>query len=188
MRVDDDAVPAFEPGLAGERVLGGDADADEDEIGRQDLAVASARPPRPCPSPGSPRRRRPRNEPRAERPVRLGIEVRQDRRHRAAHRPGDLDHRRLGAELGRGRRDLEPDEARADHDDPEAGGDPFAQGGRVGDVAQREHAGQIDAGDVEPPLPRAGRQNQMAVADRRAVGEFDRPRRAVDPGRARRRA
>ena len=39
MVVDDDAVPAFEPGLARERVLGDDADADDDEVGRQNLAI-----------------------------------------------------------------------------------------------------------------------------------------------------
>ena len=54
---------------------------------------------------------------------------------------------------------------------------------RVGDVAQREDAGQVDARNVEPPLAGAGRQDEMAVADRPAVGELDPTRRPVDPGR-----
>ena len=44
--------------------------------------------------------------------------------------------------------------------------EPLADCGGVGDVAQRKHAGQIDAGDVEPPLPRAGREDEMPIADR----------------------
>ena len=42
LRVDDDAVGAGEPGLQRERVLGGDADADDDEIGGQTAAIDSS--------------------------------------------------------------------------------------------------------------------------------------------------
>ena len=125
MRVDHDPVPAFEPRLAGERVLGDDADADQHQIGRQDLAVREhdrlglVRPlDRLTPTPRASRAPKTR--------CACGIEVGQDRRHCAAHRPGDLDHGHRGAELGRRRRDLEPDEARADYDDLEARGDPIA--------------------------------------------------------------
>ncbi len=110
--------------------------------------------------------------------MRLGIEVGEDRRDRAAHRAGDLDHSHGGPELGRRRRDFEPDEARADDDDLEACSDPLAERGRIGNVAEGEDARKVDAGDVEAPLARAGRQDQMAVADRGAAGDFDlaRPR------------
>ena len=44
-----------------------------------------------------------------------------------------------------------------------------------------EYARKIDARNIEPPLPRACREDEMAVTDRRAVAELDLPRSAVDP-------
>ena len=60
----------------------------------------------------------------------------------------------------------------------------LADRGRVGDVAQREHARQIDARNIEPPLPRAGREDEMSVSNRAAVAELHLLRSAVDPRRA----
>ena len=48
----------------------------------------------------------------------------------------------------------------------------LADRGRVGDVAQREHARQIDPRRIEPPLPRAGGEDEMAVSNRAAVAEL----------------
>ena len=182
MGVDHDAVGAFETRFVSERILSGDADADEREIRRQDLAV------------GEDDRLRllfaldrldadPEEQAGAKGPVRLDVEFGQDRRHGAAHRPDDLDHADFGAELGGGRGDLEPDEARADHHHLEACGDARAQRRRVGDVAERVDPGQVDARNVEPSLASAGRQDQMAVADRPAVRERHPMRRPVDPDR-----
>ena len=170
MGVDHDPVGAFEPGLAGERILGGDADPDEHEIGRQDLAVGEDHRLRllfPLDRPDAD----PEEQTCAEGPMGLDVEFRQGRRHRAAHRPSDLDHAHFGPQLGGGRRDFEADEARADHHHLEAGGDARAQRRRVGDVAERVDARQVDARNIESSLTRASRQDQMAVADRPAVGE-----------------
>ena len=126
----------------------------------------------------------PKPEARAEGGVLFQEKIRHDRRDRPAHRARDLDHRRLGPEARGGRGDFEPDESGADDDDLGLGAKPLADRGRVGDVAQREHAGQIDARHIEPPLPRASRKDEMAVIDRAAVGELDLLCSAVDPRRA----
>ena len=110
--------------------------------------------------------------------------IRHDRRDRPAHRARDLDHRRLGPEARGGRGDFEPDESGADDDDLGLRAKTLADRGRVGDVAEREHARQIDSRRIEPPLPRASREDEMAVSNRAAVAELDLLRSAVDPRRA----
>ena len=51
-------------------------------------------------------------------------------------------------------------------------------------LRKRVDPGQVDARNVEPSLAGAGRQDQMAVADRPAVGERHPMRGPVDPDRA----
>ena len=134
-RVDDDAVVAGEPGGARERVLGQHADADDDEVGGHAFAVGEHD------RGGCAVRALDRvdadaeAEARAERLVRVEEEVRSRRRHGAAERAGDLDHRHFAAERERSRGDLEADEAGADDDDAPAGTEPLADRRRVGDVA-----------------------------------------------------
>ena len=53
------------------------------------------------------------------------------------------------------------------------------------DRAQAEDPRQIDAGRGEAPLPRARRQDQMAVVDHAPVPRFDALGGPVDPRRAR---
>ena len=81
--------------------------------------------------------------------------------------------------------DFEADEAGADDGDLRSGLEPFADRGRVGDRAQAEDPRQIDAGRGEAPLPRARRQDQMAVVDHAPVPRFDALGGPVDPRRAR---
>ena len=158
MRVDDDAVVAGEPRRAREPVLGEHADADDDEVGGRAFAVGKDD----CG--GGAVRALDRvdadaeAEARAERLVRVEEEVRGRRRHGAAERAGDLDHRHLAADRERGGGDLEADEAGADDDDAPAGTEPLADRRRVGDVAQSQHAVEIGAGNGEGARPRAGRR------------------------------
>ena len=98
-------------------------------------------------------------EARPERGVLFQEKIRQDRRDRPAHRARDLDDRRLGAEARGGRGDFEPDESGADDDDLGLRAKTLADRGRIGDVAQREDARQIDA-----------RRRRAAVAARRWRG------------------
>ena len=109
MLVDHDSIRAFEAARPRERILGDDADPDDDHVRGQRLAVgeddglrmlaaldcgdADAEP-----------------EARAEGGVRIEEKIRHDRRDGAPHRPGDLDDRRLGPEAGRGGGDFEADE------------------------------------------------------------------------------
>ena len=123
-------------------------------------------------------------EARAEGGVLFQEKIRHDRRDRPAHRARDLDHRRLGPEARGGCGDFEPDESGADDDDLGLGAKTLANRGRVGDIAKREHARQIHPRNIEPPLPRAGRKDEMSVRHRAAVGELDLLGSAVDPLRA----
>ena len=123
-------------------------------------------------------------EARAEGGVLFQEKIRHDRRDRPAHRARDLDDRRLGPEARGGRGDFEPDESGADDDDLGLGAKALADRGRVGDVAEREDARQINPRHIEPPLPRAGREDEMSVTDRAAVAELHLLRRAIDPRRA----
>ena len=127
---------------------------------------------------------KPKPEARAESPVLFQEKIRHDRRDRAAHRARDLDHRRVGSEARGGRGDLEPDESGADDDDFRLRTETLADRGRIRNVAEREHALEIDARHIEPPLPRAGRKDEMSVTDHAAVAELHPLRSAIDPRRA----
>src|SRR6202044_3425931 len=95
-----------------------------------------------------------------------------------------LDHRRLGAEARGGRGDFEPDESGADDDDFGLWAKPLTDRGRIGDVAEPEPARQIDARHIEPPLPRASRQDEVSERNRAAVAQLHLLRSAVNPRRA----
>ena len=127
---------------------------------------------------------KPKPEARPEGGVLFQEKIRHDRRDRPAHRARDLDHRRLGPEARGGRGDFEPDESGADDDDPGLRAEPLADRGRVGDVAKREHARQIDSRHIEPPLPRASRKDEMPIINRASVAELHLLRSAIDPRRA----
>ena len=164
--VDHDSVVAFEAALPRQRVLRDDADADHDQVRAQRLAVGEDDRLRVL-APLDRGDAKPKPEARAERGVLFQEKIRHDRRHRPAHRARDLDHCRLGPEARGGRGDFEPDESGADDDNLGLGAKPLADRGRIGDVAEREHAGQIDAGHIEPPLPRASREDEMSVSESR---------------------
>ena len=116
-------------------------------------------------------------EARAEGDMRVEEEIGGRRRHGAAERPGDLDHRHFAAQRQRRRGDFEADEAGADDDDAPPRAEPLADRRRVGDVAQAQHAVEIGAGNGERPRPRAGGEDQ--VVERLGA----RPRRARPFGR-----
>ena len=86
----------------------------------------------------------------------LAVQVGEDGGHLVAQHPlqrqvGDLEDRDVRPVVPRRRRDLEPDPAGADHDDPapraEDGPDPVG----VGKLAQVQDAVEIGAGHVETP-------------------------------------
>ncbi len=90
----------------------------------------------------------------------------------------------FGPEADGGRGDFEPDKTGADNHDLRSGAEALADLGCVGDVAKREHARQIDAGHVKPPLPCASGEDEMSVTDRTAVAQLNVLRSAINPGRA----
>ncbi len=94
--------------------------------------------------------------------------------HHAAHQPvGGLEHRDGLAEKTGGGGDLEADEAAAD--DHHVGGrvERGAQPPRVGCIAQREDAVEVDAGDGRTARAGAGGDDQTVEGDGPTVGERD---------------
>ena len=71
------------------------------------------------------------------------------------------------------RRDLEPDIAAADDGDASRVVERRAQPPHVVDLAQREHAGELDAGQRQIARPRAGREHQRVVVEAPAVAQAD---------------
>ena len=172
MFVDDDAVVAFEAAFARKPVFRQRADSDDHEVGGYSLAVAQGDALRLL----RPRDRRDPNakpQARAKRAVSLGKKGRQMLGDRAPHRPCDLDHRHLAPESDGGRGDFEPDEARADDHDLSRPMQRLADRERVRNRAQDEDAGQPDAGNVEPPVPGAGRKDQRSIGDGAALARLD---------------
>ena len=111
--------------------------------------------------------------------------LRDFRGYRARHHPrAEFDHIDLKALGPRGGGEFQPDEARADHDDMPAGGDPLPQRLAVVERPQITHVRQIGIGNVQQPIARAGRQHQMPVIQRRARGEQQPARGAIDRDRA----
>ena len=159
----------------------GRPDADHDEIGRDVRAVAQADA-GDLGTIGLDRRDlHPEVNPDAGRGVARLRELGNLRGHRARHHPRcELDHIDLETLGPCGGGEFEPDEARADHDDAHAGRKQFAQ--RMALIEDAQVADRVQPGvrNIEQPVPRAGREHQVAVVERRAGGERHLPRIAVD--------
>ena len=161
------------PASAARVCLGDDADADQRQIARHEAPV--------CELDGVDlsgavkcRHRRTQLDRDAARPGVAGNELRQLARGDARHQARlALDHDDLGSELARRRGRLEPDVAAADDRDPQPGADRGAQRERVIGGAQRHHAGQRHAGNLERSQPRAGREDQVVVGQGLAAFEAD---------------
>jgi hypothetical protein len=136
MFVDDHAIFAHEARGARQPILGEDANADDDDVGGQSLAVCEHNGFDEASRALDRRNADAETEGRAEGPVRVKEEGRSQVRHGAAERSiGDLDHRHFAAQRQRGGGDLQADEAGANDDDPLARAEPLADRLRVGDVA-----------------------------------------------------
>ncbi len=83
---------------------------------------------------------------------------------RASTRGLAFDDGHRDAEGAGGGGDLQPDIAAADHHQPAARGQCRLQRVGVGHAAQRQHAGQVVAGDRQHARPRAGCQDELVVA------------------------
>ena len=79
-------------------------------------------------------------------------------------------------------RDLEPDIAAADDGDAPRVIERRPQPAHVVDLAQREHAGKLDAGQRQIARAGAGREHQRLVVEAAAVAEADTPVRQIDRG------
>ena len=113
--VDDDTVVDGEPGIASELGVGNDADADQDEVGREALAVGRLDAGHPPVRAKDARHPGPERDPRTPVDMRLGEEPGDRRRHHAAHRVvRDLDDVDRGTARDRNGGKFEADEARAD--------------------------------------------------------------------------
>ena len=77
---------------------------------------------------------------------------------------GAFDDRDVAADLPRRGGDLGPDPAGSDDDQVRAARQPRAQCVGVGEIAQRQHAVEVGAGDIETARARAGREQQAVVA------------------------
>ena len=88
----------------------------------------------------------------------------------ALHHPAlGLDHDRLAALLAHDGRDLEADIAAADDDDAARVIERRAQTPDIVDLAERKHAGKLDAGQRQVARARAGGENQRVVVMAAAV-------------------
>ena len=108
----------------------------------------------------------------------------EDSLHRPFVRRHHVDLDVAGAQRGR---DLEPDEARADHDGPARRRGALDDRPAVGERAQREDVRLVGAGDRQANRLGAGREQQPVVRDRAPVGERDLARAHIDAGDAARR-
>ena len=180
MRVDADAVRAFESRRGRELDVWHDPDADDHDVAREtasvrDLHALDASPPNQRADVRS------AMDLHAGRAMQLGVERGHLRTHDASeHALRGLEHRDLEAAPDRDRGDLEPDVAAADHDDARAGRELRVDRVDVGDRAHVMHALERGAGCGEPAHAAAGREQQAVVAQRAAVVEAQRVRAAVE--------
>ena len=99
----------------------------------------------------------------------------------ALHHPAlGLDHDGIAVLLAKHRRDLEPDVAAADDGDAARIVERRAQPPDVVDLAQREHAGELDAGQRQIARARAGCEHQRVVVVSCAVVQLDLLSRQID--------
>ena len=185
LAVDADAVGDRQAGLGGEFDIGNHADAD-DQHARGD---ALAR----------------RRDDRADMPVvALDAADRRAQHHphaRGGKPPGDmrgdggrddpreqpvlrLDHRDAAAAGGQRRGDLQADEPAAQNDDVLDGRGKRADGARVGDGAQRQHAGERPAFDGKLAWPRAGGEDRLVEGEAGSGREVQPACRGIETHRA----
>ena len=96
------------------------------------------------------------------------------------HADGEFDHVHLEPLCPRGGREFEADKTGADDDDALPRRNPVPQRFALIQRAQVSHRFEIGIWNIEQAVARAGRQHEMAVIERRAGGERDLARRAVD--------
>ena len=92
----------------------------------------------------------------------------------ALHQPvHEVDHAHLGAGLGEAVGGLEAEQPAADDDGAGARWRRALDRRDIAEIAEGEHAGQLHARDRQPDRTRAGREHELGVGQRRAVGETD---------------
>ena len=192
--VHDDAVGDRQPRLGGKLDIGAHARGQQDEVGGNGPAVGQ-RHALGRGGPGDPGAQR--GQPDIDPGLAVEIEkaLRHGRRHGAGHQPvGGLDHRDLDAARGGDGRELEPDEAAADH---RRAADALGHGAQprgVGQAPQLVHAGQVEARQRRAQVARAGRQHEAVEGDAPAIlqhhlaggpvdGGHDDARAVIDAGR-----
>ncbi len=164
-----------------------DADADDDHVAIDEIAIGQRDPADPAVLALDPLDRGIEAQVDSARAVVVLVEFAQ---RLAGHPPEDARQRfeqgHPAAELGQHCRRLEPDVAAADDHDAvgpvvELADDPVD----VGLVAHRVHARQVGAAARKPPRVSPGRPDQLAVADLAPVGEPQGMRGGVDSHRPR---
>ncbi len=181
-RVADDARLQLEPGLHEPVGVGDRAEGDHGHVGGDARAV------------GEPHRLEPavplepvdaRREPQVDavRAVQLGDALADILPERGNGLRRDVDQRDVEPALARGRGDLAADEAGADDREPRAPLEVRPQRERVVDAAQRVHAVELDRIARPVPRARAGRDDQLVVAE--PLVAHDQLARDRDPGRSR---
>ncbi len=171
--VGEDAVVDPQPGRLGELGAGGDANADDDDVGDLDSAVGEDD----ClDGLGSPQLCDADAE--AQVDAVFGVQVAEDPTDPIAEHPLQRHRRRVHeddacAHLAGGRRHLGADPAASDHRDAAGAPDGVAQSGSVGDGSEVVDAVEVGAGKREPPWGRAGGEDRGVEVDARAAGQLD---------------
>ena len=115
--------------------------------------------------------------------VQVGEIARYVRGDDAAEYPfGRFQNRHVHAELAGNRRHFEADVSGADDDDAVAGLQVATEPGGIEHRPERDHAGQVDAGDRQRPGAHAGGQEQLVVVENHAVLEPDAVMLAIELG------
>ena len=179
--VDVDAIAARRAGVEQRLDRGDDADADDHHLRRHRLAVGERDAARLAPRLSDTGDGDAELYVDAMRAMLRLVEARQrlagDAREHAWQR---FEHGDLLAELGEHRRRLQPDIAAADHRDAADAGQFHDHPVDIGAGAHRMHAGEVVARAGQPPRTAAGRPDQLAIADRRAIVGGDGLRRGID--------
>ena len=174
-RVGDDAVVDVDAGALGETGVRGDADADDDRVGRQPCRPTSSRRRSPTSSPSMRSTPSPKRNSTPCAAVQVGEPAADLLPHDPEQRRGlRLDDGDAAARVAGGRGHLEADPAGTDDDD--AGAVAKARLERLGllHLAEVEHAVEVGARHVERAGRRARGDEQLVVGEGFAVGERQR--------------